>query len=174
MWKKIKIFKAKLKQIFMLKYVITFFVFIFVVLFFVGGGSTLFIDPRTYIMWLYVCKNMEKQTIYDKNLYDKLMLKDSYRGEKITEEIIEINDEINDIFDKIDAKAISQKKILGITETQYEWYLDKVLVGEGVGYDLNFYFFKLYGDEASGFGWYWQKSDMWCNPKRVFIKKNER
>lgn len=70
---------------------------------------------------------------------------------------------------KIKTKAISQKKILGVRRTEYEWYIDNILVSKGIGYDMTFYRVKFQGDEASGWNWNIQKSNAWCKTKRYFI-----
>lgn len=155
----------KLKQTFTIKRILISLISLFFILFFIGGCSTIFIDPRSYIAWFYLCKN-DKQILYDKNLYDKLEIQDSYKG---VEPIREITDLQSLFATKIKTKAISQKKILGVRRTEYEWYIDNTLVSKGIGYDMTFYRVKFQGDEASGWNWNIQKSNAWCKTKRYFI-----
>ncbi len=127
------------KKIFTIKRVVIFFALIFAILFFAGKCSTLFIDPRNYVAWLYLCKS-DKQILYNKNLYDKLEIQDSYKG---VEPIQEIADLQSLFATKIKTRVISEKNILGVRKTEYEWYMDNVLVGKGIGYDTTFYRFKF-------------------------------
>ena len=157
----------RLKSIFTLKRIAIFFLSIFLILFFAGGCSTLFVDPRNYIAWLYLCR-YDKQILYDKNLYDKLEIADSYKGGEPIKEI----GELQTLFaTKIRTQTISSKKFLGITRTEYEWHMDNRLVAKGVGYDTTFYRFEFSGDEGGGLRYGIQEVEMWCKTKRYFIDR---
>lgn len=155
------------KSIFTLKIVAIFFMSIFFGLFLAGGCSTLFINPRNYIAWLYLCR-YDKQILYDKNLYDKLEIVDSYKGGEPIKEI----GELQTLFaTKIRAQTISSEKFLGITRTDYEWYMDNKLVAKGTGYDTSFYRFKFSGDKDAALRYDTQEVEVWCKTKRYFVDK---
>lgn len=79
MLRKIKIFKAKLKQIFTLKRIIAFLMSAFVVLFFVGGCSFKYMDWQYYV-YEKLCDTAGGYYIYDNKLYDEILIVNQNRN----------------------------------------------------------------------------------------------
>lgn len=134
----------RFKEIFTIKRILISLISLFFILFFIGGCSTIFIDPRSYIAWFYLCKD-DKQILYDKNLYEKLNKFDTYTGKEI------IPEDLRYIRDNIQTKIISTNKIIfSLVEKQYELYFDNKLVGESLDYGMSAYKIEPRGDEAGG------------------------
>ncbi len=134
----------KLKQTFTIKRILISLLSLFFILFFIGGCSTIFIDPKIYFGY-YLCNKNGYQIIYDEDLYEKLNKFDTYTGKEI------IPEDLRYIRDDIQTKIISTNKIIfSLVEKQYELYFDNKLVGESLDYGMSAYKIKPRGDEAGG------------------------
>lgn len=152
------------KKIFTIKRAVIFFALIFVILFFAGKCSTLFIDPQIYYAY-YLCSKNAKQNIYDKTLYDNLKKRDGYIGKEI------IPEDLRYLPYMLHTKIIKTEIVTNrITKKWYKQYFNRELVAEGVDYD--FFTFKLWiiGDEAAGFH-IDTKLQMSCKKNNLFVSK---
>lgn len=124
-----------IKKYFTLKRNLIFFGIVFLVLFFVGGRSTIFIDPQMYYAY-YLCHKNAKQNIYDKTIYNDLIQRDTYTGKEV------IPEDLRYLPYMLDTKIVKTERIINrITQKWYSQYLNGMLVAEGVDYD--FFYFQI-------------------------------
>ena len=122
---------------FLLKSIIPFFL----VLFFVGGCSTMFADPKFYV---YVYNNIFNlgTYVYDKSMYNEILSNKNIKG-------IELIQEENNFLNF----KVHQNKFYYTDSKNNKYLVYKIVVFSYINYGL-----WLSGDEGAGFRWHFRES----------------